>query len=62
MVAEDRIDEWWNPSVPSPRFREASLGREQPKESFEEEALEKAPRASSSAQYEQAGRGLKGLR
>jgi|GEM_PF-2046390 hypothetical protein len=36
-----RIDGWWNRSTAG--FEEASLGRDEPKESSKDEALEKAP-------------------
>ena len=36
-----RIDGWWNRSTAG--FREASLGRQEPKESSKDEAREKAP-------------------
>ena len=58
---QDRIDEWWNRAFHR-RIQEASLGRDEPKESPKDEALEKAPRLRPGVKYERAGYGVKGLR
>ena len=56
----DRIDGWWNlGSIAG--FNEASLGRDEPKESTEDEAWKKHQRFVP-LQDGRAGRGVKGLR
>jgi hypothetical protein len=58
----DRIDDWWNRSVPSPDSMRRALAGMSRKESSKDEALEKAPELRPVSDFVRAVRAVKGLR